>query len=90
VGIINHEQQTENYYVKLTIDDVPTSLKLDDPGAFVLGPIILQPEQQWENAVNIVPEKIGDNQKLELSLYKGTDKTSENSLHFWINVKATN
>ena len=32
---------------------------------------------------------LGDNQKIELLLFKDTETKPENYLHFWINVKPT-
>ncbi len=53
-----------------------------------LGPIELQQGQKWENMIDIVPRHTGDNQKVELLLFKGSATTPDDSLHFWITVKA--
>lgn len=87
LGIVNQEQQTMIYTVKMTINGVPVSIKFGGDLTNMLGPIELQQGERWENEIGIIPNQIGENQKVELLLYDGTGATVEDSLHFWINVK---
>ena len=87
VGIVNHEQQTVAYSVKLTIDGEPANIELGGVAAGFLGPFELRQGEKWENAIGIVPRHAGENQKVELLLFKGSDALPENTLHLWIAVR---
>ena len=87
LGIANHEKQTVVYYVKMKINDEAVSIYFGGTINDLLGPIELKQGEKWENAIGIVPQHIGDNQKVELLLFNGTETTAQDSLHFWINVK---
>ena len=88
LGIVNHEQQSVDYSLKMTINDKPVKINFGGVASDELGPITLQQGQKWENAINIVPQFIQDNQKVEFLLYKGTYITPLNTLRLWINVKS--
>jgi uncharacterized membrane protein len=90
VGIINHEQEKVNYFVKMKIDGEPTPINSGGIVADALGPIELPEGEKWENPIYIVPERVKDDQKVELSLFQGLVDKPENSVHFWINVKSAN
>lgn len=87
LGIVNHEQKTIIYSVKMTIDDKQVNIYFDGTITDILGPIDLQQGEKWENEIGIVPLHTGENQKVELLLFKGTETTPEDSLRIWINVK---
>jgi len=87
LGIINQTQQTAVYCVKMAINGYPVSIELDGTSNEVLGPIKLQQGQKWEQEIGIVPNKSGDNQEVELFLFKDGENTANDSLHLWINVK---
>jgi uncharacterized membrane protein len=87
LGIINHENQTVIYSIKMTIDNEPASIAFGQNNIDILGPIELQQEEKWEKSIGIVPQHIGSNQKVELLLYIGSKNVPEYNLHFWINVK---
>jgi uncharacterized membrane protein len=87
LGIVNHEHQTEVYSVNMTIDGKPVSIEILGRINDSLRPIELKEGEKWENEIEIIPQNSGDNQKVELLLFKGIETTAENSLHFWINVK---
>ena len=88
LGIVNHEQQTVVYSVKMTIDGEPVKINSGGVITDVLGPIELRQGEKCENAINIIPQHIKDNQKVEILLFKGNKTTPENSLHLWIDVKS--
>jgi uncharacterized membrane protein len=87
LGIVNHEQQTDVYSVKMTIDGDPISIDINGTISDVLGPIEMQQGEKWEQEIGIIPQHIGDNQKVELLLFKDTETTVEDSLRLWINVQ---
>jgi len=56
--------------------------------ADILGPIELQQGEKMEKEIGIVPLHLGENQKVELLLFKGVETQSEDYLRLWINVMA--
>jgi len=86
IGIVNHEQQTVIYYLKMIIDGEKVSINFGGQITDSLGPIQLQQGEKWENSINIIPQHLADNQKVELLLFEGLETTPKYSLHFWINV----
>jgi hypothetical protein len=87
LGIVNHEQQTEVYSVEMIIDNEPASINFEGKGATVLSPIELQKGHNWEKVIGIIPQHTGDNQEVDLLLFKGKETTPEDSLRLFINVK---
>lgn len=79
IGIINHEQETVSYRVKVRIEGVRNN---------EVEPIMLGDEQKWEEIVSFTADRVGDNQKVEFLLYKnGETEPYLKPLHLWINVK---
>jgi len=79
IGIINHEQETVSYGIKVRIDGVTNS---------ELEPVVLGDEQKWEEMVSFTPDRVGDNQKVEFLLYKNRETEPYlKPLYLWINVK---
>lgn len=74
-GIINRESGTMSYRIELTID----GRKIKD-----IGPIVVERGQKWENEISFTPDEVGSNQKLQLSLYKGSQFYTQ--LVLWVNV----
>ncbi len=75
VGVINHEYTSVNYTINVNYDKnilLSKSLKLDN-------------NQKWEKDLTIVPEKKGDNIKLQFLLFKENNFTPYRELHLWIN-----
>jgi uncharacterized membrane protein len=87
LAIVNREQQQLDYFVRMTVDGVPASIEFGGVAGGFLGPVRLQAGEKWENAIGIAPQHLGDNQKVELLLFKGIDARPQSSLHFWIMVK---
>jgi uncharacterized membrane protein len=85
IVIVNHEQNTVIYSVKITIDDTPTGINYGGTIVDQLGGIELRQGEKWEQEIGFAPRHIGDGQKVEFLLLKD-GKTSETSLHLWINV----
>ena len=77
VGIINREQETVSYWVKVTIDEITLN---------EIGPVALHHEDRWEQEVGFIPAQLGDNQKVEFSLYKQGQSEAYRVIHLWIDV----
>lgn len=77
VGIVNHEYEMVSYRVEVKIGGVGNS---------EVEPVLLENEQEWEGAVSFVPDKAGDNQKVEFILYKSGEAEPYLMLHLWIDV----
>lgn len=78
LGIINREQSPSSYNFAIT-----------DNGTGIGGQngINLCDDEMWEQLVSFVPDKIGDNQKIEFVLFKNDETVPYLMVHFWINVK---
>jgi len=78
VGIVNHEHEIVTYQVEVKIDGVKNN---------EVGPVLLANEQKWEEIVSFTPDKTGDNQKVDLTLYKNQEaEPCLEPLHLWIDV----
>lgn len=78
VGIVNREQETVSYWVKVTIDEA----RLNE-----IGPVVLHHEDKWEQEVGFIPAQLGDNQKVEFSLYKQGQSEAYRVIHLWVDVR---
>jgi len=87
LGIVNHERQTEVYYVKMTIDDELVNINLSETITDILGPIELQQGEKWEREIGIVPLHTGENQKVELLLFEDAGTTLKDTLRLLIDIK---
>ena len=86
LGIVNHEQQNTTYTIKIQIDGSQASIPFQNKIVTNIGPLILEPGEKWEEKIGIVPEHIGQNQEVELLLYKNNDTSVYLDLHLWVNV----
>ena len=78
VGIKNNEHKTVTYRVVVTIGGINNN-EVDD--------ITLTQGTKWEKKVTFTPQNVGDNQKVEFSLYRGNEAASLfEPLHLWVNV----
>lgn len=78
LGIINREQDIVAYRVDIRIDGVING---------EVGPVLLEPDQKYEQLISLTPEKPGDGQKVEFLLYKQGQTEVSESLRLWINVE---
>ncbi|MDY6892435.1 MAG: DUF1616 domain-containing protein [Chloroflexota bacterium] len=77
IGIINHEHREASYRVEVIFDGEI---------AQEIGPIDLATEQEWREKVNLVPFRVGDDQKVEFLLYEGNGDEPCSKLHIWLDV----
>ena len=53
-----------------------------------VGPLALVSDGKWEETVSFIPLRVGDNQKVELLLYRGGESVPYlQPLHLWVDVK---
>ncbi|KKL06874.1 hypothetical protein LCGC14_2591650, partial [marine sediment metagenome] len=79
VGIINQEYKTMSYRLEVRIEGVKNN-ETELP--------VLEQGEKWQEVVSFIPDETGDNQKVELLLYKGEESESPLELHLWVDVKA--
>jgi uncharacterized membrane protein len=87
LGIVNREQENTIYSVEMTINGQRTDISFDGTITATLGPIELQQGGSWVNEIGIIPHRLGENEKVEILLFKGNQTTPEDTLDLWINVK---
>jgi uncharacterized membrane protein len=90
LGIVNHEQQKSIYSVNINIDGNPTNMRYAGIVSGELSQIELQQGEKWEHEIEFSPQKVGDNQKVELFLYKNSEPVAEDTLQLTVNVKEIN
>ena len=78
LGIENYENQTTDYIVKVSFDgqDLQT-----------IGPLSLVDQEKWTYPLSLRPSRTGENQKVELFLYKNQEATPYLNLRLWLDVK---
>ena len=77
MNITNREHQPVTYRVEIMIDGQI---------AGTAGPVTLEHEQEWERTVDFTPLNAGENQKVELLLFKEGESKPYRSLHLWLDV----
>jgi uncharacterized membrane protein len=78
LGIVNYEGVETTYHAEVKIDKALNN---------TIGPFTLQPEEKYENIVNLKPQKAGDNQKVEFLLFKNGQIDAYRELHFFVDVR---
>ena len=76
-GVVNHEYSPINYTIQIVIGkDLLLSKKL-----------MLNNNETWENNISFIPDKAGNDEKLELFLFKENNFTVPyRELHLWVNT----
>ncbi len=79
IGIVNHENQSASYRIKITIDGI-------DNQTIDIG--MLADEEKVEKLVSFVPEAVGEDQKVSFSLYMNNEDKPyfDDPLYLYINV----
>jgi len=86
LGIVNHEQEEASYKVEVWIDGEKAKLRVEGEDKDEIS-VELENEAEWEQEVGFVPQKAGENQKVEFVLYKEGEPYFEEPLCLWINVE---
>jgi uncharacterized membrane protein len=87
VVISNNEQKKTAYTLTLQIDSQTADLSYGGVTAPQVGPLSLNDGEKWQGQIGFGPAKTGDQQKVELFLYKDGAPDPYQSLHFYVNVK---
>jgi len=86
LGIVNHEQERASYRVEAGIRRERAKLRIEGEERGEIK-VELEPEQAWGKAVGFVPQKTGENQKVEFVLYKDGEPYFEDQLYLWVEVE---
>ena len=78
VGIVNREHMEMDYRLEVMVDG---------DKLFELSPIQLMSEEKWERVIGFTTREVGNKQKVEFLLYKGSEQLSE-VRYLWVNVRA--
>lgn len=85
-AIVNHEHEAATYLIQVMIDDEPLEVSSGGEILAYIGPVTLAHEEKWEQEIGFVPQRGGDNQKVDFILYKDGAPCFEEPLHLWIDV----
>lgn len=84
--IVNYQGQNTTYSVTMQIDGMQMVIPFQGEVVNQIGPISLAPGGKWEQEIGIVPEHTGNNQEVEIFLYKDGVTEPYLNLSLWINV----
>lgn len=77
LGIINHQQEITDYHIKILIEGQEVG---------EVATITLAHEEGWEQQVSFAPIEVGEEQKVEIQLYKGDASNTFHVLDLWVDV----
>jgi len=86
LGIVNHEQEEASYAVEVWIDGEKAKLRAGEEDRDEIR-FELEHEGKWEKEVGFVPQKAGEEQKVEFVLYKDGEPYFEEPLYLWVDVE---
>ena len=78
VGILNREYETVTYRMVVRIGGVISNEE---------GPVTLEHNEKWEEVVDFIPDRAGNEQQVEFLLYKQGQSEIYRSLHLWVDVQ---
>lgn len=78
IGIVNHEYRPVTYSLEVVTDGINNGK---------VAPVTLEHEGKWEETITFIPNRPGDNQKVEFLLRRLDQDGVYQGLHLWINVK---
>lgn len=87
LGIVNHEQKSISYSIKLIIDNKITYINYQGVNYNQLDNIRLNDNQIWEQQIEFAPQHTGDNQELQLILHEDASAATEYTLRLNISIK---
>jgi uncharacterized membrane protein len=77
LGVINHERMETDYRISIVISGQEVG-KAES--------IILANEEGWEQPVSFAPAEVGEEQKVEFQLYRGSESKAYHTLDLWVDV----
>ncbi|MFC1921394.1 DUF1616 domain-containing protein [Chloroflexota bacterium] len=87
LGIINRSHETANYSIRVLINGEQLEIYYNGEMVKEVGSIILANEEKWENEIGIIPDNIGNNQRVDFILYKKSNPCFNTPPYLWINVR---
>ena len=79
VGIVNHEGEAVTYTIRSFLGGVQVGS---------VGPLTLKDGDKWEGQISVTPASAGEQQKLELRLYRDTGNEVYQRVHLFVDVEA--
>jgi uncharacterized membrane protein len=78
LGIVNHEGKGMTYRIVT---------KMEQHIIKEIGPLVLENGEKWEEEVGFIPVELGNNLKIEFSLYRNDEtEPAFQPLYLWVNV----
>jgi uncharacterized membrane protein len=77
LGIVNHELATTDYHVRIVISGQEVG---------EVESVILAHGEGWEQPVSLAPTEVGEAQKVEFQLYRGSESKAYHTLDLWVDV----
>jgi uncharacterized membrane protein len=87
LGIVNVQQKKVSYSIAIKIDGEIAKINYFGNLVEELNSIELQPGDRWEREIGFTPSHTGDNQKVEVLLFKDKTAAPEDTLQLWVKVK---
>ena len=87
LGIVNQEGKDINYTISVQIGGTQVGIPFQGGTVDRIDSIPLRQEEKWEQEIGIMPQHLGDNQKVEIFLYKDGGAEPYLNLSLWINVR---
>ena len=78
LGIVNHEGQSVVYTVRAFLGEGLVGS---------IGPLTLRDGDTWEDTVEVTPTAVGNQQKLEMRLYRQPDSDVYRTVHLFVDVR---
>lgn len=80
LGVVNQERVAIDYYIRISIQG-------QELAEVATG--VLAHGEGWEQPLSFAPTEVGEKQKVEIQLYKGSEVQPCHTLDFWIDVVAS-
>lgn len=82
VGVVNHEYRNVTYDLVVSLNDSVTVTRLYSER------LALGDNQTWEKKIEVKPDRVGTNMKMEFLLYIDNMTAPYRECHLWVNVTA--
>ena len=79
VGVVSHEENPMVYRIEVIMNGIEVN-------SIETG--VMKQDEQWQDIISFIPEQAGNNQKVELWLYKQGEAQpyNEEALHYYVNI----
>jgi uncharacterized membrane protein len=77
LGVVNHERVATDYYILIFIKNEMVAEVTTD---------VLADGEGWEQPVSFAPTEVGEEQRVEFQLYRGSESKAYHTLDLWVDV----